>query len=211
MTVFQCQQGDIVMWYHVSQSNAVKAWLSIALAEIARLSAIDIITNCPAADDMFQYSVKVWAMLEKLNNGISLTTQQDKFMEFNPPMKAKLSDSKRTKASKKNSKSVPKMRLCFDVAEQDTVSVLSSDEVITKSKGPRKNLKAKDLPIAAAKDTKELAEKASIKLCEVAKILLEKFPPMVKNPFGDFFTIPDEFGFPRPVVYPLTEENLLRS
>ena len=85
--VSQCLHGEIELWHHVTQTNAAKAWLSTALAEIARLFGIDFDTNRPSAEDMFQNPDKVKVMLEKLNNGVPLYVQRDKFMEFNPPSK----------------------------------------------------------------------------------------------------------------------------
>ena len=222
----------------MSQTNAAKAWLSTALAEIARLSGIDITTNLAAADDMFQDPMKVWSLLDRLSKGASLSKQRDVFMDFEPPIMASSHETRKSLQAKKKTKakkSTPKsLKLTFTTTEQDSVSLLSSEGIDTTARRAQQ----RDTRLSIEKDKerngrgggrstsvkpvdtpKAIAEKASIKAFDDAYLLLKKFPPVpgTNTFFEDFLTVPDQYGFRFPVVYinnrahPMTQENLLLS
>ena len=83
--VFPCKNGDMELGYHVSHNQEVQAWLTTALAEIARLSGIMLSNNQSDAGEMFKTPDKVWASLDRLNRGVSLPAQRSVFMDFCPP------------------------------------------------------------------------------------------------------------------------------
>ena len=216
--VSQCHHGEIELWHHVSQTNAAKAWLSTALAGIARLSRIDFLSERGAAEAMFKHPSKVWASMETLKNVGSLTAQRDKFMDFTPPMKSTSTVASGTTQTKKRAKKPASkaLRLSFTTDDQDSVSVLS-EEMEAKRKAPKRSAKQRAGAHSAAIDSNDAALKASRKACYDATKLMEKYPPHVRNPGGDYFTIPDKYGYPIPIVYidgktyPMTKENLLQS
>ena len=73
--VFECVEGDIELW-HVTHDLEVRAWMSTALAEIARMSGMLLDNDRARAEVMFRKPENVWTHLERTNAGApSLTAQ----------------------------------------------------------------------------------------------------------------------------------------
>ena len=67
--VFECAEGDIESWYHVTHDLEVRAWMSTALVEIARMSGMTLDVDRARAEAMFKNPEKVWSHLERTNAG----------------------------------------------------------------------------------------------------------------------------------------------
>ena len=52
--VFECVEGDIELWYHVTHDLEMRAWMSTALAEIARMSGMTLDNDRARAESMFK-------------------------------------------------------------------------------------------------------------------------------------------------------------
>jgi hypothetical protein len=83
--VFPSDNGDIELWHHMSHEKEARAWMSTALAKIARESGIDIEHNRSEAKAMFTHPEKVWQSLAKLRRGVSHPVQRSVYMDFRPP------------------------------------------------------------------------------------------------------------------------------
>ena len=233
--VFPCYDGDIELWYHMSHDKETRAWLSTALAEIAKLSSINLESNRMDAEAMFKNPEKVWNSLAKLNRGVSLPAQRSIFMEFCPPtgvVTFPTRDSVQSKNSRNNRKGGPKQfKLVFDMEAATTVSALTADDTKSRasSKSRRPNTrrrKAANAPETIGSGTttttadpeKIAAGNAAKKATEIANAAVQKYPPKVQTAHrGAYDTIADAYGNLLPVVrinntwVPLTAESLLES
>ena len=137
--VFLCDNGDIELWYHVSHDKETRAWLSTALAEIAKLSRINWEINPAAADAMFKQPVKVWNSLAKLKQGVSLPAQRSVFMEYSPPTGI-ITFPTRAAVQNRQRKGPQSFKLVYDMEAATTVSALTNDD--TKSRASSKSRKS---------------------------------------------------------------------
>ena len=120
--VFECDNGDVELWFHMSHEKEAGAWMSTALAEIARLSGIELVSNRRSAEAMFVNPDKVWTSLDKLNNGVSLPAQRSVYMDFSPPMGI-VTFPTRPNMSRRQRKRPSQLQLVFDIEAASTVSV----------------------------------------------------------------------------------------
>lgn len=231
--VFECDNGDVELWFHMSHEKEAGAWMSTALAEIARLSGIELVSNRRSAEAMFVNPDKVWTSLDKLNNGVSLPAQRSVYMDFSPPMGI-VTFPTRPNMSRRQRKRPSQLQLVFDIEAASTVSVITTDD--TRSKASRKSRRngahgpksetSTTAPTATsgpspagAEDDGRIAAAAAAKLAiQTADAAVAKHPPKFKTVHhGLYITVPDKFGNQLPVVLidgkwvPLTVESLLES
>jgi hypothetical protein len=226
--VFLCDDGDIELWYHMSHDKETRAWLSTALAEIAKLSGINWEINPAAADAMFKQPLKVWNSLAKLKRGVSLPAQRSVFMEYSPPTGI-ITFPTRAAVQNRQRQGSKSFKLVYDMDVATTVSALTNDD--TKSRASSKSRKsARNRANKVAKATastansqavssEQLAAKAAAtQAIAIADAAVTKYPP--KAPLahqGAYDTISDAYGNRLPVVrigdkwVSLTEDSLRES
>ena len=225
--VAPCLNGEIELWHHVTHTNEAKAWLATALPVIAQLSGIHLDTDRPSADDMFKNPDKVWKSLEKMNRGVSITAQRSFFMDFRPPCPTAAITTPTGKRGGQARYVPTQVKLVFDVDDDTVVSLLSTDEAHSRSSSRRSGKRqgrqsagrSVASPQAAQSNNQETAAKLeAAKAIAIAQAAIKKYPPTFKTAHqGDYYSLPDCFGNPRPVVFldgravPLTEATLLES
>jgi hypothetical protein len=139
--VFECNNADVELWHHVSHEQEARAWMSTALAEIARLSGIDFENDRSSADAMFKNPDRVWAGVHKLNTGVSMPAQRSVFMDCSPPTGI-ITFLNRPSARGKQRRGMSEVKLAFDIEAISTISVLTNDD--TKSKASSRSRRKKN-------------------------------------------------------------------
>ena len=209
--VFECDNGDVELWHHVSHDQEARAWMSTALAEIAKLSGIDLEKDRTSAETMFKNPDRVWASVRKLHTGASLPAQRSVFMDFSPPTGI-ITFPNRQIARGKQKRGPSEVKLVFDIEAASTMSVITNDD--TKSKAPsrgsrrKKNHGKPDVQVSPTGTTvteedatKALAIVAAKTAIQVADAAIASDPPKAKTAHqGAYATIPDKFGNLLPVV-----------
>ena len=224
--VFPCENGDIELWHHVSHDKEARAWMSTALAEIARESSIDLEHNRLAAEAMFKNPDKVWQGLAKLRRGVSLPEQRSVYMDFRPPTGVVIFPSREKLRYPNKRKGLSKVRLTFDVntlstQSASTMSVMTTEEQQSfdetrrerreRYKAERKTrtvaTPATGITTAATTEAtsfnqdKVAAQVAAKNAVEVANAAIRRHPPKVRLAHtGDYVTIADAYGNQLPVV-----------
>ena len=229
--VFPCNNGDIELWYPMGYDQEVRAWMSTSLAEIARLSGIDYLTQRANAERMFKNPERVWASLARVNRGISLPAQRSVYMDFTPPPGIVMFPT-RSNVQGRQRRGPSQFKLVFDMEVDTTVSLLTTDDATSKSttRSRRSRKKHDDAHSASRTNAsgtntatmeggKQSADIAARKAVQVAVDALAKYPNLTqKGRRGAYYdTVSDMFENQLPVVevggvwVPLTEASLLDS
>ena len=226
--VFLCEDGDIELWYHMSHDKETRAWLSTALAEIAKLSGINWEINPAAADAMFKQPLKVWNSLAKLKRGVSLPAQRSVFMDYSPPTGI-ITFPTRAAVQNRQRKGPKSFKLVYDMDVATTVSALTNDDTksraLSKSRKSARNRANKAATATSSTTTpntessEQLAAKvAAMQAIAIADAAVTKYPPRAPLAHqGAYDTISDAYGNRLPVVrlgdkwVPLTADSLRES
>ena len=84
--VLPCANGEIELWYNIIHAQEVKAWVTTALADIARLARLDTATDWKRAKELFAFPDKVQASIEKMKHEVSLPRARTAYLDFQPPV-----------------------------------------------------------------------------------------------------------------------------
>ena len=232
--VFPNAEGEIELWHHTSHNNEAKAWATTALAEIARLSRIDITTNKDRAEAMFLNPAKVKESIDKLKKGVSIPKARSECMEFQPPATNSVNQGgqRQNQRSKRRAHGgYNNVKLVFDIDSESAtqVSTMSEAETAASRRSTHWSKKTAQRSGAStggassenkAQDTTEegLAKAAAAKAIQTADTLTKKFPSKGKTAHqGAYTTLEDKFGNRIPVVavdgkwVVLTERSLIES
>jgi hypothetical protein len=209
--VFECDNGDVELWHHVSHGQEARAWMLTALAEIARLSGIDMEADRNSAEAMFKNQERVWASMRKLHTGVSLPAQQRSvFMDFSPPTGVITFLYCQTSRGKQR-RGQSEVKLVFNIEAASTISVLTTDD--TKSKASSRSRRKKNqgsqagqMSSAATTVTEDDGDKAAalaaaktaIQIADAAVAI--DSPKIITAHQGAYATIADKFGNLLPVV-----------
>jgi hypothetical protein len=228
--VFECSDGNIELWHHMTHDQEARAWMSTALAEIARLSGMTIDNDRMRAEAMFKNPEKVWTNLERMKTGTpTLPAQRSVYMDFSPPTGI-ITFPNRKAVHGRQRRGPSEVKLIFDIEAATTVSVLTPDTRSRASSRSRRRQNkngtagtegtASSLTTAAVQDDdgKAAAALAAKTATQTADAAITKHPPKMKTAHqGAYDTIADRFGNKIPVVaidgkwVPLTEATLLES
>ena len=194
----------------MSHDQEARAWMSTALAEIARLSGIDMETDRNSAEAMFKNPERVWASMRKLHTGVSLPAQRSVFMDFSPPTGV-ITFPNRLTARGKQRRGQSEVKFVFDIEAASTISVLTTDN--TKSKASSRSRRKKNqgsqagqMSSAATTVTEDDGGKAAALAAaktaiQIADAAVATDPPKMKTAHqGAYATIADKFGNLLPVV-----------
>jgi hypothetical protein len=228
--VFECPDGDMELWHHVSHDQEVRVWMSTALAEIARLSGMNPDTDCTRMEAMFKNPGKVWASLEQSKRVATLPAQRSVYMDFSPPTGVITFPNRQFVTAKRRNKGPGDVKLVFDLEAATTVSVLTPDTRSRASSRSRRKCKqggtvdggAPHQPNATstenADDGRAAAAAFAKAAIQIADAAIAKYPPKVRTVHqGAYDTLADKFGNQVPVVaidgkwVSLTVDTLLES
>ena len=223
--------GEIELWHHISHAQEARAWATTALAEIARLSKVAIMTDKERASELFTNPEKVQQSIDMLRHEVSLPQARSAFLNYQPPVRT--NDSRQERQGPRNRRTrtgPPKLVFKLNAIDEATNKVPEAraepvakawqsrrNQMIPQSKADGKS--ASNIPIESSDSSEEAsARNAAATAIATANQLTQKYPsPGNTAHQGMYDTIADKFGNLIPVVtlnghwVVLTEKTLLAS